>query len=242
MASGTSTDTGEPIHSKCTAAPRQRSWVQIMQQIMNCLPTSRLRLRQYTPLQLVLHQLLLLAANKRSIHQPYQTHQMSLKQSTYPLQNGYTKVCKVSVFLWIFYWHQLLDPTTNPTQTSKTPSLANEIEEAGPDGILKDIEVVDIDKLIKVSHEARSRDINELFSAPYVKDGKKVRNCDACTYVFSFLLYIVLLSNCCHWLSKSKKKPVPIVNKATTLRCHQEALHKVGSYLISFPVHINLSL
>ncbi|KIM61764.1 hypothetical protein SCLCIDRAFT_9341 [Scleroderma citrinum Foug A] len=78
------------------------------------------------------------------------------------------------------------DPITNPAQTSKTPSLANEIEETGSDGILKDIEVVDINEPIK--------------------DGKKVQDCDACT--------------------KSKKKLVPIVNEATTLQRHQEALHR----------------
>ena len=81
------------------------------------------------------------------------------------------------------------DPTTNLTQASKASSLANEIEETGPDGILKDIEVLEIDEPIKVSCEARSRDINALFSPPYsTKDGKKVRDCSACTYVLPLLL------------------------------------------------------
>ena len=119
--------------------------------------------------------------------------------SAYPLQSGYTKVCTgLSVSMNILSTLPTSRSNNNyPAQTSKTPSLANEIEETGPDGILKDIEVVDINEPIKVSCEACSRDVNGLFSAPYIKDGKKVQDCDACTYVLPFLLYIVLLSDCC---------------------------------------------
>ena len=67
------------------------------------------------------------------------------------------------------------DPTTNLTQTAKAPNLANEIKKTGPDAILKDIEVLDIDEPTRISREACSRDINSLFSAAYsTKDGKKV--------------------------------------------------------------------
>ncbi|OJA10009.1 hypothetical protein AZE42_13011, partial [Rhizopogon vesiculosus] len=78
------------------------------------------------------------------------------------------------------------------------------------DGFLQDIEVMDINKSSKLRREQRSRDIDALFSAPYLKDGKKYRDCHAC--------------------SKSHKCAVSFVNEVTTLRRHQEAAHR-GDYL-----------
>ena len=48
------------------------------------------------------------------------------------------------------------------------------------DGILEDIDVMDIDEPSKPRREQRSRDIDALFSAPYLKDNKKYRDCHAC--------------------------------------------------------------
>jgi hypothetical protein len=49
------------------------------------------------------------------------------------------------------------------------------------DGFLEDVQVLDIDEPSKPHREQRSRDIDALFSAPYAKDGKKVRDCNMCT-------------------------------------------------------------
>ncbi|KIM53775.1 hypothetical protein SCLCIDRAFT_31646 [Scleroderma citrinum Foug A] len=108
---------------------------------------------------------------------------------------------------WI---HKGKDSVTklHPGQTTEHPRLRSQqnvtaqIDEEGPDNLLKEIHVIDIDEPIKVLCESRSRDIDAFFSAPYPKDGKK------------------LLPR------KSKKKSVPIVNEVTTLQHHQEALHK----------------
>ncbi|OJA08859.1 hypothetical protein AZE42_01727, partial [Rhizopogon vesiculosus] len=75
---------------------------------------------------------------------------------------------------------------------------------------LQDIEVMDINESSKPRREQHSRDIDALFSAPYLKDGKKYRDCHAC--------------------SKSHKCAVSFVNEVTTLRRHQEAAHR-GDYL-----------
>jgi hypothetical protein len=48
------------------------------------------------------------------------------------------------------------------------------------DGFLEDIDVMDINEPSKPRREERSRDIDALFSAPYLKDRKKYRDCHAC--------------------------------------------------------------
>ena len=70
---------------------------------------------------------------------------------------------------------------------SAQQNVAARINEEGPDGLLKDIDVIDIDEPIKASCESRSRDIDVFFSVPYPRDGKKVRDCNACTYIVYFL-------------------------------------------------------
>jgi hypothetical protein len=48
------------------------------------------------------------------------------------------------------------------------------------EGFLTDIEVTGINKPSKPRREQRNRDIDALFSVPYLKDGKKYRDCHAC--------------------------------------------------------------
>ncbi|KAG1884165.1 hypothetical protein F4604DRAFT_1677299 [Suillus subluteus] len=48
------------------------------------------------------------------------------------------------------------------------------------EGFLTDIEVMDVDEPLKPQREQCSRDIDTLFSAPYLKDSKKFRDCHAC--------------------------------------------------------------
>lgn len=61
------------------------------------------------------------------------------------------------------------------------------VDSVDADGFLRDIEVMDIDESSKPRREQRSRDIDALFSAPYLKDGKKYRDCLACRYVVLIL-------------------------------------------------------
>ncbi|KAG2030879.1 hypothetical protein BDR03DRAFT_986775 [Suillus americanus] len=98
---------------------------------------------------------------------------------------------------------------TPPKKWQKKVPLPN-ADSVNAEGFLTDIKVVGIDKPSKPRQEQRSRNIDALFSVPYLKDSKKYRDCHAC--------------------SKSHKCQVPFVNEVTTLRQHQEAAHQ-GAYL-----------
>lgn len=59
--------------------------------------------------------------------------------------------------------------------------MSYEPTETGSDGLLKDIELIDIDEPTKPTRRSRSLDIEHFFSAPYEKNGKKYRDCNLCT-------------------------------------------------------------
>lgn len=99
--------------------------------------------------------------------------------------------------------------TKPPKKRQKKVPLPN-ADSVDAEGFLTDIEVMGIDEPSKPRREQRSHDIDALFSVPYLKDGKKYRDCHAC--------------------SKSHKCQVPFMNEVTTLRRHQEAAHR-GAYL-----------
>ncbi|KAG1798855.1 uncharacterized protein HD556DRAFT_1439910 [Suillus plorans] len=65
-------------------------------------------------------------------------------------------------------------------QKCMTDALAS-VDVIDAEGFLEDIEVLDIDELVKPRREQCSCDIDVLFSASYLKDGKRYRDCDACT-------------------------------------------------------------
>ncbi|KAG6372380.1 hypothetical protein JVT61DRAFT_7835 [Boletus reticuloceps] len=98
-------------------------------------------------------------------------------------------------------------PGPSAASSSQVRLLAGS-NETGPDGLLKDITVVDVDEPgpVKKSRADRSQDIDTFFSPSFIKDGKKYRNCTPCT--------------------KLQKRPVSFVNEATTLQWHQQATHK----------------
>ncbi|KAH0825728.1 hypothetical protein J3R83DRAFT_9932 [Lanmaoa asiatica] len=77
----------------------------------------------------------------------------------------------------------------------------------GSDGLLKDVQIIDVNKPAKKGRAECTQDIDAHFSAPYLNlDNKKVRDCNAC--------------------SKQLKKRVVIVDQTTTLRRHQQAAHE----------------
>ena len=61
----------------------------------------------------------------------------------------------------------------------------------GPDGLLKDIEVIELDAPIRKPRADRTQDIKAFFSAPYLKNDKKYRDCHACIYLFLFHVHLI---------------------------------------------------
>ncbi|KAG8215719.1 hypothetical protein J3R82DRAFT_7611 [Butyriboletus roseoflavus] len=77
----------------------------------------------------------------------------------------------------------------------------------GPDSLLKDVQVIDVDEPTKRGQAKCTQDIDAHFSTPYLNlDNKKVWDCNTC--------------------SKQLKKCVAIVDQTTTLRRHQQAAHE----------------
>ncbi|KAG8220530.1 hypothetical protein J3R82DRAFT_3238, partial [Butyriboletus roseoflavus] len=68
-----------------------------------------------------------------------------------------------------------------------------------------------------------TQDIKASFSSPYLKNNKKHRDCNACSYVLHFHFLFIYSE----YSSKLQKKPVSFVNEATTLQHHQQAIHSV---------------
>ena len=95
----------------------------------------------------------------------------------------------------------------------------------GSDGLLKDIQVIDVDEPTKRGRAERTQDIDAHFSAPYLNsDNKKVRDCNTCRCVTFSLHYQTFINRLC--TSKQLKKRVAIVDQTTTLRRHQQAAHE----------------
>ncbi|KAG6373593.1 hypothetical protein JVT61DRAFT_6242 [Boletus reticuloceps] len=75
------------------------------------------------------------------------------------------------------------DTIAAPLPSSNQTLLPLESNQTGPDGLLKDIALIDPDepRPVKKSLVDRSHDIDHFFSTPFLKDRKKYRNCNSCS-------------------------------------------------------------
>ncbi|KAG6375121.1 hypothetical protein JVT61DRAFT_3318 [Boletus reticuloceps] len=85
------------------------------------------------------------------------------------------------------------DTIAAPLPSSSQTLLPLKPNQTGPDGLLKDIALVDPDepRPVKKSHVDRSQDIDHFFSAPFLKDGKKYRNCNSCSHMQKRLISFI---------------------------------------------------
>ena len=147
MALGASTGEGELIHSKCTAAPLAK--VTSADNVANHkLSSHRQAQAQAT------HTTTTCTTTGSKQKAPALTLSDSSDEleGVQSISNALKWINKGTSFT-IYITLLILstsEPTTNLTQTAKAPSLANKIEETGPDGILKDIEVLDIDEPTRI--------------------------------------------------------------------------------------------
>lgn len=101
----------------------------------------------------------------------------------------------------------------------------DETSTTGSDGLLKDIQVIDIDEPTKRKQAGHTQDINTHFSALYLNlDNKKVQDCNTCRCVTFSLHYQNFINHLCP--SKQLKKCITIVDQTTTLQCYQQAAHE----------------
>ncbi|KAI6107722.1 hypothetical protein EV401DRAFT_1891919 [Pisolithus croceorrhizus] len=105
----------------------------------------------------------------------------------------------------------LQDDTLTPSysHSSVPDDISLEPTCTGPDGLLQDIRVVDLDETEgppKQRRVERSQDIDAFFSPAFMREGKKYRHCTAC--------------------SQAECKQVSFVNEVSTLRHHMQAVHK----------------
>ena len=71
-------------------------------------------------------------------------------------------------------------PTATITPVQNSAPVSYEPKETSSDGLLRDIELIDLDEPIKPTRRSCSLDIDHFFSASYEKNGKKYRDCLTC--------------------------------------------------------------
>lgn len=95
----------------------------------------------------------------------------------------------------------------------------------GSDGLLKDVQVIDVDESAKRGQAECTQDIDAHLSAPYLNlDNKKVWDCNTCRCVTFPLHYQIFINHLC--TSKQFKKCIAIIDQTTTLWHHQQAAHE----------------
>ncbi|KAG6373730.1 hypothetical protein JVT61DRAFT_5870 [Boletus reticuloceps] len=93
---------------------------------------------------------------------------------------------------------------SNQSRCCAVPLSAIPQDEAGPDGVLKDFNILDISEA--PAQEIRTRDVNEFFAPIYTSENdKKFRNCKKCS---------------------QGSHVVPLVAEMSTLRRHLERHHR----------------
>lgn len=92
---------------------------------------------------------------------------------------------------------QSLDQATHQLEgkdhiSVSNPTTSNDVTRS--DGLLKDIQVIDVNELARREQAEHTQEIEALFSAPYPKDDKKYRDCNICRYVL-FLFHCSFCTN-----------------------------------------------
>jgi hypothetical protein len=75
--------------------------------------------------------------------------------------------------------------------------LAQQSEAVASNGLLTDIQVMDIDNPQKDRREQRSHDINNFFEEPLIRDtdGKKYRKCKRCPYISNQAVVNIIMNH-----------------------------------------------
>ena len=73
-----------------------------------------------------------------------------------------------------------------PPASLPQPTDIADADTGSDSGLLPDVQVTDVDGPTKKAQGDHTQDIDTFFSPPYLKNDKKYRDCNACSYVSHF--------------------------------------------------------
>ncbi|KAG9309288.1 hypothetical protein JVU11DRAFT_10774 [Chiua virens] len=107
----------------------------------------------------------------------------------------------------------------SPPKKKKGLQKDRACDATGSDGLLKDVQVIDVDEPTKRGQAEHTQDIDAHFSTPYLNsDNKKVRDCNTCSSKSMSLL-------------STKQPHCGIISKQPTKKCIGSGLLTMGSCL-----------